>query len=31
MSKHWRYKFKVLDEVLVDEYIHFDPDFADSL
>ena len=31
MSKHQCYKFKeVLDEVLVDEYSNFDPDFADS-
>ena len=32
MSKRLRYKFKeVLDEVFVDEYSSFDPDFVDSL
>ena len=31
MSMHGCNKFKVLDEVFIDEYSHFDPDIADSL
>ena len=32
MSKCWRHQSKVvLDEMLVDEGSHFDPDIADSL
>ena len=31
MSKCRCCKFKVLDEVFIDEDIHFDPDIADSL